>query len=136
MLLEKLNQINSVLKELIDLTIEDIKNIKEANHEEVFANIQKKENLSIKFQNLKNEIDAILVNRNKPITDIFTPEEEKEFEKFKALLNEFNDKHQLFAKLSFSITNFYNVLLEKITNKKKITYDKDDIQNPFIKVKA
>jgi len=136
MLIKKLNQINTVLKELINITKEDIDNIKKANHEKVFANITKKENFSIQFQNLKNEIDSILVNRNKPITDLFNTEEEKEFEKFKELLNEFNDKHQLFAKLSFSVTNFYNALLEKITNKKKVTYDKDDIQNPFIKVKA
>jgi len=136
MLIKKLNKINEVLISLINLTKEDIKNIKEAHHDLIFANIEKKENLANEFQNLKNEIDSILVSRNKPITEIFTPDEEKEFEKFKELLNEFNNKHQLFAKLSFSITNFYNVLLEKITNKKKVTYDKDDIKNPFIKVKA
>ena len=136
MLLKKLNEINSVLDSLIKITNEDISNIKEANHEEVFKNIPQKEELAKKFQILKNEIDTILVNRNKPIENIFSKEEEKEFEKFKELLNQFYEKHKLFSKLSFSVTNFYNVLLEKIKNKKKITYDKDDIQNPFMKIKA
>jgi len=136
MLIKKLNKINEVLVNLIKITNEDIENIKEANHEKVFANIHKKENLALKFQHLKNEIDSILTNRNKPLDKIFSIEEEKEFEKFKELLNNFHKKHQLFAKLSFSVTNFYNTLLEQITNKKKVTYDKNDIQNPFIKVKA
>lgn len=136
MLLEKLKKINNVLNSLINLTQEDIENIKEANHNEVFKNISIKENLANEFQQLKNEIDSILVSRNKPIEEIFSKEEEQEFEKFKELLNTFYDKHKLFAKLSFSVTNFYNALLAKIKNKKKITYDKDDIQNPFMKIKV
>jgi len=136
MLIEKLNKINEILIQLINITDEDIKNIKKAYHEKVFANIEKKENLAYEFQQLKNEIDSILVSRNKPINEIFSLEEEKEFEKFKNLLNEFNKKHKFFSKLSLSVANFYNVLLEKITNKKKITYDKNDIQNPFMKLKA
>jgi len=136
MLLEKLNQINEVLLNLINITEDDIKHIKQANHNGVFANISKKESLANKFQYLKSEIDSILVSRNRPVNEIFSNDEEKEFEKFKQLLNEFNTKHQLFAKLSFSVTNFYNTLYEKITNKKKITYDKNDIQNPFMRIKA
>ncbi len=136
MLIQKLNQINKVLKSLIQITDEDIKNIKKANHNKIFNNIKLKEDLAKEFQKLKNEIDNILKNRNLPIDKIFTKEEEVAFEEFKTLLNSFYEKHKLFSKLSFSVTNFYNVLLEKIKNKKKITYDKDDIQNPFIKVKA
>ncbi len=136
MLLEKLNKINNILNSLITLTQEDIKNIKEANHNEVFKNIPIKENLANEFQKLKNEIDSILLSRNKPIEEIFSKEEEKEFEKFKDLLEKFYKEHKLFAKLSFSVTNFYNALLSKIKNKKQITYDKDDIQNSFMKLKA
>ena len=133
MLLEKLNKINNVLNSLIKITSEDIKNIKDANHEEVFANIPLKENLAKEFEILKTEIDSILSSRNKAIEEIFSTQEEVEFEKFKLLLNEFYTKHKHFSKLSLSVTNFYNVLLNKIKNKQQITYDKKDIQNPFIK---
>ncbi len=136
MLIEKLTKINDILNRLIKITDEDIYNIKEANHEEVFKNISLKEKYAQDFQKLKNEIDYILVSRNKPIEEIFTKEEEIEFERFKENLNEFYEKHKLFSKLSFSVTNFYNTLLEKIKNKKKLTYDKNDIQNPFMKIKA
>ena len=136
MLIEKLNQINNVLIELIKITQEDIINIKEAKHEDVFKNISIKELKAKEFSLLKSEIDMILTNRNRPIENIFSPEEEKEFERFKELLNEFNEKHKFFAKLSFSVANFYNALIEKIKNKKKITYSKDDIQNPYMKLKA
>ena len=136
MLLEKLNQINLVLNQLIQITEEDIKNIKEANHEEVFKNISLKEEKAKEFHNLKSQIDSILAARNRPIEEIFTPQERVEFEKFKTLLSEFHTKHKFFAKLSFSVTNFYNTLLEKIKNKKRVTYNKDDIQNPYMKLRA
>ncbi len=136
MLLNKLQTANEILNNLITLTKKDIESIKEAKHEEIFNNIKIKENLTIKFQNTKNEIDNILSNRNKPLEEIFTPEEEKEFENFKNLLNEFNNQHKLFSKLSFSVTNFYNTLLNKIKGNKQITYEKENISNSQLKIKA
>ncbi len=136
MLIQKLNQINNILNQLIKITDEDISNIKEAKHEEVFKHISLKEELSKEFNTLKSEIDYILSQRNLPIEKIFSKEEEIEFEKFKTLLNEFYQKHKFFSKLSFTVTNFYNALLEQIKNKKPITYDKKDIQNPYMKLKA
>ena len=136
MLIQKLNQINAILNQLIEITNKDIENIKEAKHEEVFKNISLKEKLSKEFNELKGEIDYILSQRNLPIEQIFSNEEEIEFEKFKILLNEFYKQHKFFSKLSFTVTNFYNVLLEQIKNKKQITYDKKDIQNPFMRLKA
>ena len=136
MLLNKLQSANEILNNLIEITNQDIDNIKEANHEKVFANIEKKENLAIEFQNTKNEIDYILSNRNKPLEEIFTPEEEKKFEEFKNLLNEFHQRHKLFSKLSFSITNFYNTLLNKIKGKKQVTYEKEYAPNSNLRIKA
>jgi len=136
MLLKKLNEINLVLKELIFITIEDIENIKEAKHEKVFKNISKKEELAKRFEKLKSEIDSILVSRNKPIEEIFSNEEEIEFENFKNNLNEFYKHHKHFARLSMTVHNFYENLLNKIKNKKQITYDKKCNPNPYLKLKA
>jgi len=136
MLIEKLNQINNVLLDLIELTQKDIELIKNAEHEKLFQNIPKKEQLAQNFSILKSEIDQILVNRNKPIEEIFSPEEEKEFEKFKHLLNNFYDKHKKFSKLSFVVANFYNVLMDKIKHKEKITYHNDSLPNSQLKLKA
>ena len=136
MLLKKLNEINIILKELILMTIEDIENIKEAKHEKVFANISKKENMAIKFEKMKSEIDNILISRNKPIEEIFSIEEEREFEKFKKNLNEFYNYHKHFSRLSMTVNNFYTNLLNKIKDKKQITYDKECNPNPHLKLKA
>ncbi len=136
MLIKKLNEINDVLSNLIKITKEDIEFIKNAKHDELFNNISKKENLSMQFSKLKTQIDEILIRRNKPLENIFSKEEEKEFEKFKTLLNEFYDKHKYFSKLSFVVANFYNVLMDKIKNKEKITYNNDSIPKSQLKLKA
>jgi len=136
MLLNKLQKANKILNNLIIITQQDIESIKEAKHDTVFANIQTKESLAIEFQNTKNEIDNILSSRNEPLEEIFSPEEEKEFEEFKNLLNEFHKKHKFFSKLSFSVTNFYNTLLNKIKGKKQVTYEKDYSPNSHLKIKA
>ena len=136
MLIQKLNQINNILNQLIKITDEDISNIKEAKHEEVFKHISLKEELSKEFNTLKSEIDYILSTRNRPIEEIFSKEEEIEFDKFRTLLNEFHNRHKFFAKLSFSVTNFYNTLLNKIKGKKQLTYEKTYVPNSYLKIKA
>ena len=136
MLLTKLQQVNETLNKLIEITNQDIENIKEANHEAVFANIMLKEKLALEFQNIKSEIDYILSTRNRPIEEIFSKEEEIEFDKFRTLLNEFHNRHKFFAKLSFSVTNFYNTLLNKIKGKKQLTYEKTYVPNSYLKIKA
>ncbi len=136
MLLKKINQINDVLSKLISITKNDIEYIKKAEHNKLFQNISKKERLAEQFSNLKNEIDAILAGRNKPIEEIFDKNEAKEFELFKHSLSEFNQLHKFFAKLSFSVTNFYNILLDKIKNKEHITYDKDSLPSSILTIKA
>jgi len=136
MLIEKLNQINDILLNLIKITKEDIIFIKNAEHEKLFNNIPKKEKLSKEFSELKTQIDQILANRNKPLEKIFTVEEEKEFEKFKNLLDEFYNRHKYYSKLSFVVANFYNLLTDKLKNKEKITYDKESVPNSQLKLKA
>jgi predicted transcriptional regulator len=123
MLIQKLKEINNVLDELIKLTQEDIENIKAANHNEVFANMQKKEYLAFKFKEIKNEIDNILISRNKPIEEIFTKEEEELFDEFKEKLNEFYSLHKKFSKLAFTVANFYNTLVQKIKDTKPVDYE-------------
>ena len=120
---------------LISITLEDIENIKQANHEEVFKNTKTKENLANKFSELKSQIDNILVSRNKSLEEIFTPEEENLFNIFREKLFEFNKEHKRFAKLAFSVANFYNTLLNKIQNNKNVDYS-STYKNSNLKLKA
>jgi hypothetical protein len=135
MLIKTLQETISTLDKLISITLEDIENIKQAKHEEVFKNTKIKENLASKFSELKSQIDNILVSRNKPLEEIFTPEEEKLFNLFREKLFEFNKQHKRFAKLAFSVANFYNTLLNKIQNNEKIDYT-STYKNSNLKLKA
>ncbi len=136
MLINTLHQIINVLDDLIQITLEDIENIKQAKHEEVFKNIATKEKLAYKFYELKNEIDNILVKRNKPIEEIFSPEEEKLFDKFREKLNIFYKEHKRFSKLAFTVANFYNTLNAQIKNQTQISYSETANFDSNLKIKA
>jgi predicted nuclease with TOPRIM domain len=136
MLIEKLHKINFVLNELITLTYEDIEAIKSANHEAVFSNTSKKEELAKTFFNLKSEIDSILVSRNKPIEEIFSTEEEILFDEFREKLNNFYTLHKRYSKLALSVANFYNTLMNELKNEKPITYKNDNFSNSNLSLKV
>jgi len=135
MLIKTLQETIFTLDKLITITLEDIENIKQAKHEEVFKNTKTKENLAYNFSELKSKIDNILVSRNKALEEIFTPEEEKLFNIFREKLLEFNKQHKRFARLAFSVANFYNTLLNKIQNNEKIDYT-STYKNSNLKLKA
>ena len=136
MLIQKLNQIISVLDQLIQITKEDIQNIKVAKHEEVFKNIKPKEKLSKEFYELKNEIDSILVNRNRPIENIFSPDEERLFDAFREKLNTFYNEHKHFSRLAIAVANFYNALNSQIKEEKPISYNEKANFNSKLTLKA
>jgi len=137
MLIQKLKTINLTLERLIEITKEDIENIKVANHEAVFANTTPKEKLALKFSELKSEIDNILVSRNKPVEEIFSAEEEKYFEVFKTKLNEFHTLHKRFSKLALSVANFYNALMNELKEDgAKIDYKDSKLPKSYLKLKA
>jgi predicted nuclease with TOPRIM domain len=118
------------------LTYEDIEAIKSANHEAVFSNTSKKEELAKTFFNLKSEIDSILVSRNKPIEEIFSTEEEILFDEFREKLNNFYTLHKRYSKLALSVANFYNTLMNELKNEKPITYKNDNFSNSNLSLKV
>jgi len=136
MLTNILNKTINTLDNLISVTNEDIENIKKANHNQVFANTDKKEQLANEFSSLKSEIDNILVSRNKPIEEIFSKEEEVLFNTFREKLFEFNKLHKRFSKLALSVANFYNTLVNQIHNTETINYKNESFQNSNLHLKA
>jgi 23S rRNA maturation-related 3'-5' exoribonuclease YhaM len=136
MLIEKLQQINTTLDRLISVTNEDIVAIKNAKHEIVFSHTEIKEELARKFSALKSEIDSILVSRNKPLEEIFSPDEEKLFDTFREKLNQFYNLHKKFSKLALSVANFYNALMNELKNEKPITYSNENFSNSNLTLKA
>ena len=136
MLTKKLNEVINTLDSLINITKQDIENIKKANHQKIFDNMKQKEKLAKHFSNTKNDIDLILRQRNKPIEEIFSNEEEKLFEEFKEKLIEFNILHKKFSKLAISVANFYNALTQQIKEEKTINYNNNSFKNNNLSLKA
>jgi len=136
MLINTLKETINTLNSLIELTLQDIENIKTANHEKVFANTKPKEKLAEKFANLKTEIDRQLSARNKPLQELFSPEEEKLFEEFKEKLFAFNKEHKRFSKLALSVANFYNALLNQLKDESSISYNNESFKNSKLQLKA
>jgi len=136
MLTNKLNEIINILNSLIEITKQDIENIKKANHQRIFDNMKIKEELAKHFSNTKNDIDLILVKRNKPIEEIFSNEEEKLFDEFKQKLTEFNALHKKFSRLAISVANFYNALTQQIKEEKTISYNNNSFKNSHLYLRA
>jgi hypothetical protein len=118
MLKQTLVSINSVLDELIDITNKDIQDIKKANHNALFERNIKKDELVNQFISLKSQIDLILKQRNDNSQNLIHPDEEPLLEEFKEKIKVFHTIHKKFAKMAFTITNFYTNLLHKITDAK------------------
>ncbi len=136
MLTQKLLEAIKTLDNLIEITKNDIQNIKIANHDAVFSNTLPKEELAEKFYRLKNEIDMILVKRNKPIEEIFSPEEEKLFDEFREKLNEFYTLHKHFSRLALSVANFYNALAAQLKDEKAVDYKNSASFDSKLQLKA
>ena len=133
-MLNTLININKTLDRLIEITKEDIEDIKQANHEPLFQRNKEKEELITKFSELKSQIDSILVKRSESgldIKDLISPEEDKLLDEFRNKLKLFYDIHKRFAKMAFSVTHFYNNLMNRINQKEPDIGYKMNQKNPY-----
>jgi len=117
MLKQILISTNNNLSKLIDITTQDIEDIKKANHEALFERNQSKEKIVQEFIAQKNQIDTILLKRSESgltLENMLNSEESNLFDEFKAKLQEFYEVHKRFSKMALLVTNFYNNLANKV----------------------
>jgi len=117
MLKQSLTSINKTLENLIEITQNDIQDIKQAKHEMLFERNIIKEELVTQFTTLKSQIDSILVQRNQSgidLNDMFNEEENILLDEFRNKLQEFYTIHKKFAKMALIVTNFYKNLVHKV----------------------
>jgi len=118
MLKQTLTSINSTLDSLINITQQDIEDIKNANHNALFQRNTQKDILVNQFSNLKSQIDSILVKRSesgKPLEELISPDEDILLGEFRNKLNNFYTIHKRFAKMALNVTHFYSNLLHKVS---------------------
>ena len=132
MLVNMLQSTNQLLDNLIEITSKDIDDIKKANHQALFERNYQKEELVKRFVELKNGIDSTLAERNRNGMPLINPNEEPLLDEFKEKLQKFYTLHKKFAKMAFTITHFYNNLMNKLTGAKPdIGYQMKPSQNPY-----
>jgi len=117
MLKQILIQTNNNLDKLIDITLQDIEDIKLANHEPLFQRNEEKERIVQEFASQKNHIDTILLQRSESgltLENMLNDEESNLFEEFKIKLRNFYEIHKRFSKMALLVTNFYNNLSNRV----------------------
>ena len=119
MLIDDLNRIINVLDRFIENTKQDLSDIKEAKHNEVFERNELKASLLAEFSELKSRIDQELLRRaqvnQNDLTNMLNISENDKLDIFKEKLAQFNKLHKEFSKLLLSITNFYTQLYNQVT---------------------
>jgi hypothetical protein len=117
MLKQILISTNNNLDRLINITLQDIEDIKNANHETLFERNKEKDKIVQEFILQKNQIDRILINRSKnglSLENMLNDEEDKLFDEFKIKLQKLHTIHKKFSKMALLVANFYNNLSNKV----------------------
>jgi len=110
-------QTNDNLDKLIDITKQDIQDVKDANHEPMFQRNKEKDKIVQEFITEKNQIDTILLKRSESgltLEEMLSEKENELFDEFKIKLKEFADIHKKFSKMALAVANFYTNLSHKV----------------------
>ncbi len=116
MLKEYLNQAMGVLDELIALTDEDIKNIKEAKHSTVEESVKKKNELVKKFESVKILLDKELLRASKEsggadLASILDDEVKSNLVSMRGKLEKLHSKNKEYARYVLMVKEFFDGLV-------------------------
>ncbi len=131
------------LKSLLEITNQDISDIKEANHDAVFSRAKTKDDLISSFENKKaiidNEISKLIdKHHNRNLEELLGDKEQLLLEDLKELLRELKERNKHFARLVLAVSEFYNSLLERIIpTEQQTSYNKQKRRSSsFLQVNA
>lgn len=138
-------QLQSAIKELdtlIALSLEDIENIKQAEHNPQFDRLSMKEEKIKSFEYKKamidHEIAKLMTNDPlKPLAELLDNEQHQQLEIFKERLGRLRLVNQQYAKMVLSVGAFFNTLLEKILPSQMNGYQRSaSRETSFLEVRA
>lgn len=113
----------SDIESLIEITILDIKNIRNANHNDVVKHKQLKDKLLSSFSNKKMLLDTELkkvIGANKEVSE----EGHELIETLKHKLSELKDLNTRYGKIVLGVNEFYNSLVERVMPTEMNGYNK------------
>lgn len=130
------------IKKLISITNNDIKDIKEANKENLFKSVEEKNNLITSFNEKKSLLDGELAKladakKGEDFSQFLSADESDMFEQMKELLQELQISNKKYAKLVVIVGEFYNSLLENMFPSEENGYSKPTSKPAsFLKVRV
>ncbi len=120
MLKKHLDEVNSILERLINLTQEDIENIKIAKHESVTPSVEEKNKLIAEFTTAKKQLDAALITLNnsstKGLSELLDEEDKQKLDLLKKNLQTLHTKNKEYAKFVLIVKDFLDGLVNKMFN--------------------
>lgn len=142
MLRHYLQQSVEDLQNLIQITKDDIEDIKQAKHDSLFGRNRTKEDLLASFGNKKAIIDNEIVkiannNPGKQLDDLLDEETSQMLGKMRESLQELKSVNKHYARMVLAVYEFYNTLLEKLLPPEQNGYHgKQQRAATFLKVEA
>ena len=130
------------LESIINITLEDIKDIKEASHNPQFERISIKEEKLKSFEQKKAMIDheisnLMSANPSIELSQLLDENQHQLLDSMKLQLNELKTINQKYSKLVLSVSVFYNSLLERVMPTQMQGYNKVAAQgSSFLTVRA
>lgn len=111
-----LDETNSILEKLINLTTKDIVEIQAANHKHVSTSVEEKNSLIKEFQEAKKNLDKALIDlsnngENKGLDELLDEQDKEKLALLKENLHTLHKKNKEYAKLVLVIKDFYDNLL-------------------------
>ncbi|EGK7561857.1 flagellar protein FlgN [Campylobacter coli] len=120
MLKQRLDEVNTILTKLIELTQEDIENIKIAKHETVASSVEEKNKLIAEFSAAKKRLDSALVELNnsstKGLSELLDEEDKQKLDLLKKNLQTLHTTNKEYAKFVLIVKDFLDGLVNKMFN--------------------
>lgn len=115
------------LKSLLEINALDMSDIKEANHEAIFARLESKNNFISSFKENKsladNEMRKLAKSYpNKSIEELLDDEAMLLIDDMRTSLKELKEANKQYAKSVLAVYEFYNSLVESIIPSQKVGY--------------
>ncbi|EAJ6098458.1 flagellar protein FlgN [Campylobacter coli] len=118
MLKQRLDEVNAILTKLIELTQEDIENIKIAKHDTVASSVEEKNKLISEFSAAKKKLDVALVELNnsstKGLSELLDEEDKQKLDELKKNLQTLHTTNKEYAKFVLIVKDFLDGLVNKM----------------------
>jgi DNA repair ATPase RecN len=130
------------LRDIIEITQNDIDDIKEAKHDPQFERLPLKEEKLKSFETKKAMIDHTIANivashPNTPLPDLLDEQQHQLLTQLREELDALHEINKRYAKLVLAVSNLYNEFLEQIVPTEMQGYKKVAAQKPsFLEVRV